>query len=298
MASTTTPETVATDTLIVQLDALSQLTRTEAQIARVRVAQARTDAVRRELRENAGNADRRAARIAAQLRLLDAVPDVVSPALGRVLALVKATVDQVQPIDEALLGDDLVAAHSETIDWLTTVLAEEALGGPSALVPTPLQRVAGGVVQAFTFPTRIAVRGAKRAVNTAYLRGEQARETVEEFAGTVVKIGSGTREVASVGRKAMLQRAERVAEREGADATADALHGTRAELGALKAAELPIKHYEEMTAQESIAALRKLSDPDELNAMIRFEESHKKRSGVISAAQTRYAAIAKDSAGI
>ena len=195
------------------------------------------------------------------------------------------------------LADDLVAAHSETIDWLTTVLAEEALGGPSALVPTPLQRVAGGVVQAFTFPTRIAVRGAKRAVNTAYLRGEQARETVEEFAGTVVKIGSGTREVASVGRKAMLQRAERVAEREGADATADALHGTRAELGALKAAELPIKHYEEMTAQESIAALRKLSDPDELNAMIRFEESHKKRSGVISAAQTRYAAIAKDSAG-
>ena len=205
MASTTTPETVATDTLIVQLDALSQLTRTEAQIARVRVTQARTDAVRRELRENAGNADRRAARIAAQLRLLDAVPDVVSPALGRVLALVKATVDQVQPIDEALLGDltlehqlrdraryvrvlaeraglfevqnladDLVAAHSETIDWLTTVLAEEALGGPSALVPTPLQRVAGGVVQAFTFPTRIAVRGAKRAVNTAYLRGEQA----------------------------------------------------------------------------------------------------------------------------
>ena len=193
---------------------------------------------------------------------------------------------------------DLVAAHSETIDWLTTVLAEEALGGPSALVPTPLQRVAGGVVQAFTFPTRIAVRGAKRAVNTAYLRGEQARETMEEFAGTVVKIGSGTREVASVGRKAMLQRAERVAEREGADATADALHGTRAELGALKAAELPIKHYEEMTAQESIAALRKLSDPDELNAMIRFEESHKNRSGVISAAHTRYAAVAKNSAGI
>ena len=329
MATTTNPETVATDTLVVQLDALSQLTRTEAQIARVRVAQARTDAVRRELRENAANADRRAARIAAQLRRLDAVPDVVSPALGRVLALVKATVDQVQSIDEALLGDltlehqlldraryvrvlaeragllevreladDLVTAHSATVDWLTTVLAEEALGGPSALVPTPLQRVAGGVVQAFTFPTRIAVRGAKRAVNTVYLRGEQARESVEEFAGTVVKIGSGTREVASTGRNAMLQRAERVADREGADATADALHETRAELGVLKAAELPIKRYEEMTAQESIAALRKLSDPDELNTMIRFEESHKNRSGVISAAQTRYAAVAKNSAGI
>ena len=294
MALTTSPETIATDTLVVQLNALSQLTRTEAQVARVRTAQARTDAVRRELMENAGNADRRASRIAAQLRLLDAVPDVVSPALGRVLALVKATIDQGQPIDEALLGDltlehqlrdraryvralaeraglsdvwqladDLVTAHSATIEWLTTVLAEEALGGPSALVPTPLQRVAGGVVQAFTFPTRIAVRGAKRAVNTVYLRGEQARETVEGFADTVVKIGSGTREVAGVGRAAMLQRAERVADREGADATADALHGTRAELGVLKVAELPIKHYEEMTAQDAVAALRKLSDPDD-----------------------------------
>lgn len=329
MASTTNPETVATDTLVVQLDALSQLTRTEAQIARVRVGQARTDAVRRELRENAANADRRAARIAAQLRALDAVPDVVTPALGRVLAMVKATIDQAQPIDEALLGDltlehqlrdraryvrvlaeragltavqdladDLVEAHSATVDWLTTVLAEEALGGPSALVPTPLQRVAGGVVQAFTFPTRVAVRGAKRAVNTAYMRGEQARETVGDVAGTIVKLGSGTREVASAGRDAALQRAERVAGREGAGDTADAIHETRAGLGTLKAAELPVKHYEEMTAQDAIAALRKLSDPDELNAMINFEERHKNRSGVISAAQTRYAAVAKDRAGI
>jgi hypothetical protein len=329
MATTTNPETVATDALVVQLDALSQLTRTEAQIARVRVGQARTDAVRRELRQNAGNADRRASRIAAQLRALNAVPDVVSPALGRVLALLKATIDQAQPIDEALLGDltlehqlrdraryvrvlaeraglpevqdladDLIDAHSATVDWLTTVLAEEALGGPSALVPTPLQRVAGGVVQAFTFPTRVAVRGAKRAVNTVYLRGEQARETVGDVADTLVKFGSGTREVASAGRNAALQRAERVAGREGADGTADAIHETRAVLGTLKASELPIKHYEEMTAQDAIAALRKLSDPDELNVMIRFEESHKNRSGVISAAQTRYAAVAKDHAGI
>ena len=329
MALTTSSETVATDTLIVQLHALDQLTRTEAQIARVRIGQARTDAVRRELRQNGDNADRRAARIAAQLRALNATPDVVTPAFGRVLALVKATIDQVQPIDEALLGDlilehqlldraryvrvlaerarladvqeladDLVTAHSATVDWLTIVLAEEALGGPPALVPTPLQRVAGGVVQAVTFPTRFAVRGAKRAANTVYRRGEQARETVEDMAGAVVKLGAGTREVANAGRDAALQRAERVAGREGASGVAEAVHETRADWGALKAAELPIKHYEEMTAQESIAALRKLSDPDELNAMIRFEESHKSRSGVISAAQTRYAAVAKDSAGI
>jgi hypothetical protein len=329
MASIISSATVATNTLIVQLHALDQLTRTEAQIARVRVGQARTDAVRRELRQNGDNADRRAARISDQLRSLDAKLDVVTPALGRILAMVKATIDQAQPIDEALFGDlalehqlldraryvrvlagrarladvqeladDLITAHSATVEWLTTVLAEEALGGPPALVPTPLQRVAGGVVQAVTFPTRLAAREAKRAVNTVYRRGEQARVTVEDVAGTVVKLGSGTREVAAAGRDAALQRAERVAVRDGAGAVANTVHETRTELGSLKAAELPIKHYEELTAQESIAALRKLSDPDELTAMIRFEESHKNRSGVISAAQTRHAAVARDAAGI
>jgi len=329
MALTTSPETVATDTLITQLRALDQLTQTEAQIARIRLAQARTDAVRRELSENGDNAVRRAQRISAQLNALDALPDVVSPAIGRVLALVKSTVEQAQPIDEALLGDlalehqlldraryvrvlaeraglsevqdladDLVTAHSATVEWLTTVLAEEALGGPSALMPTPLQRVAGGVVQAVTFPTRFAVRGAKRAVNNVYRTGEQTRETLQGVAGTVAKFGSESREVATTGRDAVLQRAERVAGRDGANGVAGAVHRSRAQLGALKASELPVKHYEEMTAETAITALRGLSDPDELNTMIRFEESHKNRSSVISAAQTRYAAVAKDAAGL
>jgi hypothetical protein len=69
-------------------------------------------------------------------------------------------------------------------------------------------------------------------------------------------------------------------------------------LGSLKASELPVPHYEEMTAQIAIAALRELTSPADLNAMIAFEESHKNRSGVISAAQTRYAAIGKDAAGV
>ena len=252
MALTTSPEAVATDTLVVQLRMLDQLTQTEAQVARMRLAQARTDAVRRELSENGDNAVRRARRISAQLRALNAVPDVVEPALGRVLALAKSTVEQAQPIDEALLGDlalehqlldraryvrvlaeraglpevqeladDLVTAHSATVEWLTTVLVEEALGGPSALVPTPLQRVAGGVAAAVTFPTRFAVRGANRAVNTVYRRGEQTRETLEGVAAAIATLGSGSREVATAGRDAALQRAERVAGREGASPVAE-----------------------------------------------------------------------------
>jgi hypothetical protein len=338
--ATTTTRHVATDTIVMQLRALLQLTRTEVQIARIRTAQARTDAVRRELRQNADNAQDRSRRIGEALHALDAVPDVLTPALGRVLALVKSTVEQAQPIEEALLGDltlehqlvdraryvkvlaeraglaeverladDLVAAHTATVEWLTTVLAEEALGGPAALVPTPLQRVAGGVAQAVTLPTRFAVERVNRAVDQVYRTGEQAVSTVgttvstvgttvNQVAGRVVQLGAGTREVATTARDAALQRAERVAARDGADTVAEAVHAARTDLGSLKASELPVKHYEEMTAQAAIAALRTLDDPDDIRAMIAFEESHKNRSGVVSAAQTRYAAIAKDAAGV
>jgi hypothetical protein len=339
MANTTTlptaHETVATDAVVAQLRALEQLTQTEAQIARIRVTQARTDAVRRELRQNGDNAVHRARRISEALTALDAVPDVVTPAIGRVLALVKGTLEQTQPIDEALLGDltlehqlldratyvrvlaqraglpavealadDLVTAHTATVEWLTTVLAEEALGGPAALVPTPLQRVAGGVAHAVGLPTRFAVAQVNRVVHTAYRTGEQARGVVGDVVGDVTgkaaaltgratQLGAGTAEVVTAGRDAVLQQTERVARRDGADTVAAAVHETRADIGALKASELPIPHYEELTAQRAIAAIRDLTDPDALRTVIAFEEGHKNRAGVINAAQAHYATVAK-----
>ncbi|MGQ0572677.1 MAG: ferritin-like domain-containing protein [Pseudonocardia sp.] len=338
-------------TLIHQLRALEQLTGTEAQIARVRVAQARTEAVRRELRRNAANADRRRHRIASALDELGAVPDVVTPALGRLLAFAKAAAEQVQPIDEALLGDlalehqlrdraryatvlaaqakrpgiekladELVDAHSATVDWITTVLAEDALGGPAALQATPVQRFAAGVGKAVSGPARFAVERVNRAAHTisgagakardlaldtagdvrdrAVRTGEQLREGAEEAAAAAQRLGHDAADVATTGRDAALERAEQVAERENAGRTADAVHATRRDLGALTAAELPITGYEEMNAPDAIAAVRELTDPDDINAVIAFEEAHKNRSGVVSAAQTRFAALAKDAAGV
>lgn len=316
-----------TPTLIIQLRALEQLTRTEEQVASIRVAQARTDAVRRELRENGANAARRATRIRAALDELDAVPDIVTPAIGRVLALVKATVEQAQPLDEALLGDltlehqlldraryvrtlarregrtslerladDLVTAHSATVEWLTTVLAEEALGGVAALVPTPLQKVAGGVTRAVGLPTRFAVEQFNRAVATVTRTGERARQGAEDLAGTVTRIGGDAAEVATAGRDAALSQAERVARREGATDTAETVRTARRDLGVLKASELPIPHFEELTAQRAIAAVRELTSADDITAVVTFEEQHKNRSGVVSAAQTRFAEVARDAA--
>lgn len=342
---------MTTNTMVHQLRALAHLTRTEGQIARVRVAQARTEAVRRELRQNAGNADRRTRRIEAALGELNAVPDVVTPALGRVLALVKSAAEQVQPIDEALLGDlalehqlrdrarylkvlatrdnrpgvetladELTDAHEATADWLTTVLAEEALGGPAALQPTPLQRVAAGVSRAVSGPARFAVERVNRAAHTVSRAGGQARDaavdTVDdlrdgavrtgeavrtragEAADTAARVGRDVADVATTGRDAALQRTEQVAGRDGADRTADATHEARRDLGALTASELPVTGYDEMNAQDAIAAIRDLNTAEDITTMIAYEKSHKDRAGVTSAAQSRYAAVAKDAAGV
>src|SRR4051812_45485905 len=162
--------------IVNQLRALVLLTQTEEQIARTRVSQARTDAVRRELTQNADKAADRTRLITDQLRSLGGVPDVVTPAIGRLSAVLKATFEQAEPFDEALLQDlqlehqlldratylkalaesagttkvkqlaeRLITAHTATVEWLAVVLAEEGLGGPAALQATPIQRVAGGV---------------------------------------------------------------------------------------------------------------------------------------------------------
>ena len=71
-----------TATLITQLRVLAHLTRTEAQVARLRTAQATGDGARDELTRNAADADVRAARITEVLHDLGA-PDAPRTAIGQ-----------------------------------------------------------------------------------------------------------------------------------------------------------------------------------------------------------------------
>ena len=171
--------------LITQLRTLQALTNTEAQIAQTRQVQARDQAVRDELATNAVNARDRAQLIAAALRDLGAVPDVVTPALGRASALAKTVVEQGQPIAAALFGDlalehqlldragylealaatagnldiqnlarRLQAAHQQTLEWITSVLVEEASGKPTKVRPTPVQKAVRRLTSVVILPAR------------------------------------------------------------------------------------------------------------------------------------------------
>src|SRR3712207_453479 len=112
--------------IINQLRALVLLTQTEEQVARTRVSQARTEAVRRELTQNADNAAERTRVITDQLRALGGVPDVVTPAVGRLSAVLKAGFEQAEPLEEALLQD--LSLEHQLLDRATylKVLAEQA----------------------------------------------------------------------------------------------------------------------------------------------------------------------------
>lgn len=312
---------MATSTLLAQLRAVLQLTNTEIQVAETRVAQARTEAVRTELTQNAANGRARAEAIESTLRDLGGLPDVVGPLVGRTLALFKSLAEQAQPFDEALLGDlalehqllgrskyikalavaadendvvelanRLVTAHSATVEWLETVLAEDALGGPAALRRTPLQAAAGSAVKLVNAPATWSARGLDRALDAA--RATPTR--VSELLGRGAHAGDVAARTFAAGRDAALEAAEDVTRDEGADGVADAIHSVRSASGILEASELPIEDYDSLNVSDAVAAIKSLTDPREVRTVLAFEESHKNRHGVVSAAQTRVAGIAKD----
>ncbi|MFC3965198.1 ferritin-like domain-containing protein [Nocardia jiangsuensis] len=314
-----------TTALLTQLRAVRDLTHTEIQVAETRIAQARTDAVRRELTENAENGRSRAAAIEAVIRQLGGVPQLIGPLLGRATAAVKALGEQAQPFDEALLGDlalehqlldrahyiralataadhptaealadRLIAAHSATVDWLGTVLAEEALGGPAALRRTPLQAATGTAVKLVHLPVTWSARRIDRALDTV----RATRPAVDQLLSRGAHATEVAAKAATAAGDSALRTAELVTTDEGEDGAADAVHRVRTATGLLDQDELPIPGYDRLGATETVQAIRDLDEPGDIRAVVAYEEAHRNRHGVVSAARTRFAAIAGDAAGL
>ena len=293
-----------TATLITQLRVLAQLTRAEAHVARSREAQASTHDVRDDLRRNAADADARAARIGGLLRDLGAFPDPVSPLVGRVASLVRGAMEQAQPLDEALLGDlalehqlreraryvaalagaadlpavhelanDLEAAHTETVEWLTGMLADLA-GGQAAIQASPLQRLAAQVTRAANTPARTTLGGAAATVSF----------TVERAVGTVAAAGD---DVGTELKETAEQPARYLPEAGAPDVPVDAPAGTT-DAGPTPP---PIPDFADLPAHAAVAALRTLDEPRDVAAMLEFEQEHGNRPGVVAAARLRSAAL-------
>jgi bacterioferritin (cytochrome b1) len=309
--------------LINELVAILRLTRAEAQVARIRLSQARREEIRRELEDNAAEADARATRIQDALRQLGGAPDVLAETVGRVTALTKATSEQVQPFSEGLLGDltlehqlrdrvvfarvlaealdesdvvdlmsDLEDAHTETIDWIRVRLAELAQGGPVALAPTPTQAAVGAVVRFATLPSRQSARLFNRAADALQQGGASVKQAFGSTVERVRETADATEEVVNAGRDAAVKRAEEVAP--SADVR-KAARKTREDLGTIDAEDLPVKDFETLSGQAAISAINEIEDAEDVRVVLRYEQAHKDRKGVTNAAQKRLTELADES---
>jgi hypothetical protein len=311
--------------LVAQLNALLRLTQTETMIAETRRAQAATDAIERELDANADKCRQRGALLATALRDLDAVPDVVGAAAGRLAASVKSTVEQGQDLTEALLGDlalehellsrtrlakmiaerlgesrtlkvldRLEVAHTATIDWLMTRLGEIAIDAPPSLRPTPMQAVVGVGRRLSALPANQSAQAVNRTVAASARLGRWAVDAVSVNTERSRQLLEAAGEIWTAGRDAALKRSEVAAAENGARQTARDLNRTRRQLGAVDADELPIRNYDSLTADDAISRIGRLRDADDVRTVLAYETANKQRKGVTAALQDRLQSLAAD----
>jgi bacterioferritin (cytochrome b1) len=309
--------------LVAQLNALLRLTNTEIMIAETRRAQAARDEIERELATNADMGRERARMLADSIRQLGGVPDVVGVVAGRLVATAKTAVEQGQDVLEAVLGDltlehelldrtrlatmivdqlelrpprrtleRLERAHTETIDWLMTRLAEIAAGGPAALRPTPLQSVVGFSRRLGMMPVRNTSGTVNRSIESAGRLRRQAGDTVKTNGDRVRELVVAARDIWTTGRNASLKRTEEIADERGDKTQAQAVNRRRRQLGAVDSTELAIREYDSMRSDAVTKRIDRLAETNDVQAILAYESEHKARKGVIAAAQGRLGQLA------
>jgi bacterioferritin (cytochrome b1) len=312
--------------LISELNILVRLTETESTVANARRAQARDQRTERELAQNAEEAMRRRDALMDAVRHLDGMPNVLGAAIGRIGTVARTQLlDQTMPVHQALMGDlmlehqlrdrarfarvlaqaadessvvtlleSIESAHDETIEWIETRLAEVAIGGPSAIVPTPVQSAARVGQNLVTLPTRAVANGLNRAVVALGNVGEQVNRRVGRNVERAGDIGEVAERSVVAARDAFLETSENQASRKGASRTARAVHRTRTEVGALEEDELPVKNYDDLVQQDAINRIGKLDDPSDVRAVMSYENANKGRRRVVEAAEKRIEKLAEE----
>lgn len=78
---------------------------------------------------------------------------------------------------------------------------------------------------------------------------------------------------------------------------ADALRSLRTS-GLPEARELSTGDYDELNVSQAVAVVKELADPPDIHSVVAYVKAHKNRHGVVSAARTRLAAIAREVADL
>ena len=162
----------------------------------------------------------------------------------------------------------------------------------SKLRRTPLQ--AGATVRLVNTPVTWSARGLNRALDTVRTTPPALNQLLSRGA----RAGDVAVKTLTASRDAALETAEQVTRRQGADGVADVLHSARTATGVLEPGELPIDDYDQLNVNQAVAAVKELTEPGDVRVIVAYEEAHKNRHGIVSAAQTRLATIAHEVVGL
>ena len=329
---------VTKDMLVSELQNLLRMTAFEQTIATVRRIQAASSDISTELAENAKKSAERQALLAGAVRQVGGVPDVVGPLLGKASAFLTTQVNQVQTLQGALLGDlalehelreraryarnlaetlgyaqvipvldRLEVAHTATIEWLETRLAEVGRTGTSALQATPVQAAVGAARKVVAAPFGLAATGINRVSGLLQRFGGKATDELQEIAGTVANKAISAADKATDAAKSA---ATTVADT--ASDAADKARDTAAdvypsepkadEFGAVGSlndntgveadgVHPPFAGFDKLSGDRVMAHVAESNDLPDLQVLLAYEQAHKNRKGVISAVQTRLAEL-------
>jgi bacterioferritin (cytochrome b1) len=322
--------------LVSELQQLLRMTAFEQSIATVRRVQARSTDIAEELAANAEKSGERLALLAGAVKQVGGVPDVVGPLLGKAGAFVQTQLNQVQTLQGALLGDltlehqlreraryartlaeslgysqvipvldRLETAHSATIEWLETRIAEVAKTGTSAIEATPIQAAVTTARKLLHAPFGVAEAGVNRVGGLVQRFGGKADKAVEKVVESAVdQVKDAAEDVAETASDVVAAVAT-----SGKKATDDAdvypsAQGTVEvavdEFGAVGSltdntgvepdgVHAPFTGYEKLSGDRVITYVNESTDLPDLQVLLAFEEAHKNRKGVIQAVEARLA---------
>jgi bacterioferritin (cytochrome b1)/uncharacterized protein YjbJ (UPF0337 family) len=293
---------VTKDMLLSELQDLLRLTASEQVIANVRRLQAASTAVAEELKANAGKSVERQQLLTDAIKQAGGVPDVVGAALGKASAFVQTQVNQVQTLQGALLGDlalehqlreraryartlaeslgysqvipvldRLETAHTATIEWLETRLAEVGRTGTSALQATPVQAVVTAARRTVGVPFGVVAAGVNRASS---LLGRKAGKAVD----TAVSQVEAVAEDVTGATRAGVEKAQ-----DSAGSAVDQV----LDLTGLDEQHEPFAAYSTLSGDSVMRHVNDSDDVEHLREILAYEQAHKARKGVLQALEAR-----------
>jgi bacterioferritin (cytochrome b1) len=306
------PVAVTKDMLLSELQDLLRLTAFEQTIATIRRSQAASTPIAEELAANAEKSGERRQLLAQAVRQVGGVPDVVGAALGKAGALVQTQLNQVQTLQGALLGDlalehqlreraryartlaeslgysqvipvldRLETAHTATIEWLETRLAEVGRTGTSALRATPVQAAVTVARRTIGAPFGVVAAGVNRASSLLGRTPGSASATTSGV-GSAVDSAVSTVEAAAEDLTGATRAGVEKTKETGGQAPQQVL-----DLTGFDGQSEPFPAYGKLSGDSVMRHVADSDDVDHLREILAFEQAHKARKGVVQALEQR-----------